>query len=765
MSSNSTSTPTLATIIVLAVCLVAAVMISRVAISTSPLLPTLPPLSTLAPTLPPNSQTPTPPHTSTPSPTPTPLPTPTPTPLPLSAPFIGPDGQLAYVEDGRLTVLGRDGGATVVAEAGAVHDGMPLLWSPDGRRLLYTTQQADEREEYHAWDAASGQTFHLGQEFPALMDMVHGVTETPWSPDGSRILFFSATSENPVDSLLQSEYWVVDLDARRWWQVTEGSAALPATWASTRTLVYASYYGTDAESLRLVDIESPAATLTNTLGSIGGDYPYALSPDRRYVAGVAWDGAPNERLRVAPLPDHPPPALPAQPTVTVPLGRAPLWSPDGRWIAYGALAMAAPEAGEGVYTVLVDTIGISPTRVITGFVPRAWSPDGRLLAGGTCLGNGCGLAVTGVFSGPVKVLVPGGQTQAWDAAWSPQGTYLAYSDPDGMMLWDRATGERRSLMPGGEAGRFTDLAWSPDSCYLYFAQRENLADSPVDAIWGVGPDWAQHWQVAPGNPGGEGRLPCPASLLPGRRLVAFYGTSLGPGLGILGRTDITTTLTQLREQIAAYQALDPDTENVPVFHMVTTIADATPGEDEDYNHRVPLDTTRPWIEGVRAAGGWAIVDIQPAHADLDVELEWITPLLLETDVHLAVDPEFIMAEADHVPGSQLGTITGPQVNRIQAWVEQIARVTGQRKLLIIHQFNNQMVEQKDEILDYTLVDLVWDADGFGGPSPKIGDYVQYSGEAGFEYGGFKIFYVYDEPVMTPEQVLALDPPVTLIIYQ
>ncbi|MCP4592863.1 MAG: hypothetical protein GY842_19175, partial [bacterium] len=245
----------------------------------------------------------------------------------------------------------------------------------------------------------------------------------------------------------------------------------------------------------------------------------------------------------------------------------------------------------------------------------------------------------------------------------------------------------------------------------------------------------------------------------------FYGTSLGPGLGILGRTDVTTTLTQLGEQIAAYEELDPDTEHIPVFHMVTTIADAYPGEDEDYNHRVSHDTTRPWIEGARAAGGWAIVDIQPAHASVDVELDFIAPLLREPDVHLAVDPEFVMAEADDVPGSQLGIITGPQINRIQAWLEQVARATGQHKLLIIHQFNDRMIERKDEILDYALVDLVWDADGFGSPYPKIGDYIQYSGEAGFDYGGFKIFYEYDVPPMTPEQVLALEPPPVLVIYQ
>ncbi|MBE9508915.1 MAG: hypothetical protein IMY86_12815 [Chloroflexi bacterium] len=76
-----------------------------------------------------------------------------------------------------------------------------------------------------------------------------------------------------------------------------------------------------------------------------------------------------------------------------------------------------------------------------------------------------------------------------------------------------------------------------------------------------------------------------------------------------------------------------------------------------------------------------------------------------------------------------------------------------------------MVVNKGVIQDYPMVNLVWDADGFGGPGAKIGDYHQYRDEAGFEYGGFKIFYNYDTPVMTPEQVMALEPPPAYIIYQ
>lgn len=256
----------------------------------------------------------------------------------------------------------------------------------------------------------------------------------------------------------------------------------------------------------------------------------------------------------------------------------------------------------------------------------------------------------------------------------------------------------------------------------------------------------------------------PPPLLQGRRVVSFYGTPLGRGLGILGRYDISTTLELLSEQTQAYRDLDPSVETIPAFHMVVTIADSYPGEDGDYNHRVSPDIIRAWIDGARAAGAWVFLDIQPGRSDLDTELDLIEPFLREPDVHLAVDPEFLVDDT-RVPGEQLGQISGPQINHIQARLDAIALATGQRQILIIHQFDDRMITQKECILDYPGVELVWDADGFGGAGAKISDYVQYRGEPGFEYGGFKIFYEYDTPVMAPEEVLQLEPPPAVVIYQ
>lgn len=118
-----------------------------------------------------------------------------------------------------------------------------------------------------------------------------------------------------------------------------------------------------------------------------------------------------------------------------------------------------------------------------------------------------------------------------------------------------------------------------------------------------------------------------------------------------------------------------------------------------------------------------------------------------------------------MPGTNLGRMDSAALNRIQARLDRISRAVGERKILIIHQFDDRMILRKHCILDYPCVDLVWDADGFGAPGAKIADYVQHSGEPGFEYGGFKLFYDYDTPLMSPADVLRLIPPPVVVIYQ
>jgi hypothetical protein len=747
-----------------------------------PLSPTRTPIPSAMPTL-------TPMPSPTPSPMPTATPSPSPTPIPLSPPFVSSTGRVAYVERGKLTVLETDGSERTVAEAGVAHSARAVAWSPDGRWLLYVAQPDADRGSvqdqagiYHVWDSQTGETFDLDRDVSGYPSEIEAFPDYRWSPRSAHILFGAFSEESSQD------IWVLDVSAMRMWQISD-QPAVAAVWRDESQVLYTLRGEDGTLQSQLVNIGPPSQVYTGTIDLTG---PSILSPDGHYAAGFDDYDTGEQRLRVVSLPDHMPLAMPAQPTVTV-AGGVPIWSPNGQWIAYSAKAVG-PSEGSGVQTVVMDTRGVNDTLIVDSLIPRAWSPDSLLLAGLSCSDVDRAVAVAAVSpdpatmsaTGTVRALTNQGEdVWLWDLIWSPRGVYLAYSmtgsdaDPEGVMLWNRTTDERRLLVAADELSPFTDLQWTPDGCRLYVAQRQSVGQEAgrVKAILAFGPAWEDRWEVASSVPGADAALMagsevaqddgprlCGGSPLPGRRLVAYYGTPLGPGLGILGRNGLTTTLSLLKEQVQVYRDLDPDVQTIPIFHMVTTIADDFAGPDGDYNHRVPHEIIRRWIDGVEAAGGWAVLDVQPGRADLEEEIGQIEAFLLEPTVHLAVDPEFIVS-AEEVPGEDLGRITGPQVNRVQARVDQIGRAVGQRKILIIHQFDDRMIEQKDAILDYPFVELVWDADGFGTPGSKIRDYDQYRVEAGFEYGGFKLFYDYDDPLMTAEEVLGLEPPPSLVIYQ
>lgn len=259
--------------------------------------------------------------------------------------------------------------------------------------------------------------------------------------------------------------------------------------------------------------------------------------------------------------------------------------------------------------------------------------------------------------------------------------------------------------------------------------------------------------------------PVYTSVFKGKVFVGLYGAPSGPGLGILGRTNATNTVAIAVEQALAYQALLTDSVVIPFFHMVTTVADPFAGPDGNYNHRMTTDTVQIWIDVAHQFGLASVVDIQTGYSPITTELEYHRYFLEQKDVHLAIDPEFMMPGTGAVPGDKIGHMSAKQLNIAQAWLNKLAMRIGEQKALIIHQFDPRMFSGKEEIIDYPRVDLVWDSDGFGGPGAKKGDYLLYATEPGFEYGGFKLFYNYDTPLMSPAEVLELDPKPVFVVYQ
>jgi hypothetical protein len=251
-------------------------------------------------------------------------------------------------------------------------------------------------------------------------------------------------------------------------------------------------------------------------------------------------------------------------------------------------------------------------------------------------------------------------------------------------------------------------------------------------------------------------------------MVSFYGSAEDAPMGILNFREEPQLLEELRARAEEYQALSPDREVMPTFHVIVTVADPWFGEDGNFNHHLSLAGIEYWLDLAEREGMAVVLDIQPGHAPVQEEFERIKPYLYRPHVHLALDSEYTMEMTPdglyEIPGQVLGSLYAEQINPIQAQLEEIALEIGVNKVLILHQFEDEMLPDKENIEDYAHVEVVIDSDGWGGPD-KVRDYHQYASEPAFEYGGYKLYRNWDNPLLTPQEVMNLEPPPGVVIYQ
>ena len=87
------------------------------------------------------------------------------------------------------------------------------------------------------------------------------------------------------------------------------------------------------------------------------------------------------------------------------------------------------------------------------------------------------------------------------------------------------------------------------------------------------------------------------------------------------------------------------------------------------------------------------------------------------------------------------------------------------KILVLHQFRDDMLPDKANIKPMQNVDLVLMMDGWGLPNAKIANYNAFVRDELIQYGGIKLFYKQDDPLLTPAEVIHLDPTPLVIIFQ
>jgi hypothetical protein len=266
-------------------------------------------------------------------------------------------------------------------------------------------------------------------------------------------------------------------------------------------------------------------------------------------------------------------------------------------------------------------------------------------------------------------------------------------------------------------------------------------------------------EAAPPELPGGGR-----SILPDRRVVAFYGAPQDPELGALGAGRPAAVARRLRRQARPYRQRGRPV--LPAFELISTVVQSDPGADGDYGQRQSPRTIRRYLRAARRQGMLLILDIQPGRAPFMREVRALEPFLSQPDVSLALDPEWSMAPGQ-VPGQQIGATDAATVNEVSAYLAGIVRRRGlPQKLLVVHRFTEDMIQNEGALERHRGVALVVNVDGFGDQPNKISKYRAFTrGRRRDGHHGFKLFYEEDTNLMRPRQVLRLRPPPDLIVYE
>ncbi len=264
--------------------------------------------------------------------------------------------------------------------------------------------------------------------------------------------------------------------------------------------------------------------------------------------------------------------------------------------------------------------------------------------------------------------------------------------------------------------------------------------------------------------------PNAGAILPFKRIVAYYGNLYSTRMGVLGQYPKDQMLAKLATEVKRWEAADPTTPVQPALHYIAMTAQEAPGFDGKYRARMPGEQINKVIDMAAEAKAIVFIDIQLGLSNLQTELPLLVPYLKLPQVHLGIDPEFVMHNGAR-PGTVIGSLDAAEINYAANFLAKIVRDNNlPPKILVIHRFTGPMVTNYKEIKPLPEVQVVIDMDGWGSPIRKIGTYQAFVANKPVQFTGFKLFYKNDlmkgqSRLMTPAEVLKLRPQPIYIQYQ
>ncbi len=264
--------------------------------------------------------------------------------------------------------------------------------------------------------------------------------------------------------------------------------------------------------------------------------------------------------------------------------------------------------------------------------------------------------------------------------------------------------------------------------------------------------------------------PLPGSILPGKRIVAYYGNPLSKKMGALGEFPKDEMLKKLKGEVAKWQAADPATPVQPALHLIAVVAQGAPGRDGKYRMVITDKLVNQVYEWAKETGAIMFIDIQTGHDDIRNVLPRFEWILKNPDVHLGIDPEFNLIASGKKPGTKIGTYDAADINYASGYLRDLVKKYNlPPKVFTVHRFTRGGVTNSKAIKLRPEVQMVMHMDGWGAPWLKRDSYKDYVVAEPVQYTGFKLFYHNDtkkgDPLMTPQDLLKLNPKPLYIQYQ
>ena len=261
------------------------------------------------------------------------------------------------------------------------------------------------------------------------------------------------------------------------------------------------------------------------------------------------------------------------------------------------------------------------------------------------------------------------------------------------------------------------------------------------------------WPVA-------GPAPLPGSILPHRRIIAYYGNPLSKRMGLLGEFPPEEMLRRLDQEVAEWRRLDPKTPVQPALHLIAVVAQAAPGRDRKYRARMDSALIERVYGWARSRNALMFLDVQVGLSTLQDELPRLERFLKRPDVHLGIDPEFSMKDGRTPPGKKIGSYDAADINYATDFLANlVTKYQLPPKILVIHRFTQSGVTNYKRIQLDPRVQIVMHMDGFGAPWLKRDSFYSYVKKEPVQFVGWKQFTKRrnDNPPTPREEILRLYP--------